>query len=125
MTALPQRPLVFVVWNGDEIDRAVAAAKGRALLLLSPPEAFGAPFFAALIAQAQSRHPESKLTWALDCGARGGLALAALYAGAPTIVFTGTKALRSQIADVARQLGARVISPRPKAQRLPAEGRKG
>lgn len=125
MSPRARPPLCFVVWNGDEIDRAVAHAKGRALLLLSPPEAFGQPFFAALVAEAQKSHPDAKLTWALDCGTRAGLALAALHAGAPAIVFTGAKTLQRQIESVARQLGARVISPRPKAQRLPDEGRKG
>ena len=48
----------------------------------------------------------------VDCGARAGLALAALRAGWTTVGFSGPARVAVKLAEIARQLGARIVRGR-------------
>jgi len=49
----------------------------------------------------------------VDCGARAGLALAALREGWMTVGFSGPARVAAKLADIARSRGARIVRGRP------------
>ncbi len=62
-----------------------------------------------------AEHPGAKARTVLDCGPEPGLALGALGAGCPAIRYTGPRASRVKIADIAARAGARVDNSRYRA----------
>ena len=112
MTQTGPRPRI-IVHNADHARAALGAAdrRGLAITLQSPPDAaayMGAAYFQEVIALARDDHPGAEATAVLDCGAEPGLALAALRAGIEAVIFTGNKDSGSILADIPRQLGARL-----------------
>jgi hypothetical protein len=90
---------------------AVAARLRRPITLYSAEGAAayaGAGWFRAMLAAAQAEHPAADCEAVLDCGSHAGLALAALRAGCPTIVFHGKQAIRRKIAAIAETRNARL-----------------
>lgn len=75
----------------------------------------GAGWFQAVAAAARTDYPTAQCEAILDCGTHAGLALAALRAGCPAVVFRGPLAQRRKIAEVAAARGARLDSGTPGA----------
>lgn len=75
----------------------------------------GAGWFRALTEEAAAQFPDAQMTSALDCDAAAGDALAALREGIQVIRFSGGRNVNDKIRDIAKQLGASVISRRPRA----------
>lgn len=97
---------------------AVAARLGRPITLYSADGAVayaGAGWFQAVVATARADYPVVECEAVLDCGPHVGLALAALRAGCPAIVFRGAAAQRRKIAEIAAVRGARVDAGVPDA----------
>ena len=113
-------PICFVVHSPAHLRAALTAgqASGRGIVALSAPAATayaGPEWFPALIRQAKAEFPAADLTAILDCGDRGGDALAALKAGAACIVFTGHPDARRRLAAIAAETGASILDARPAA----------
>jgi len=113
-------PAFFVVHSLDHLRAALTAgqASGREVVALSAPAATayaGPEWFPALIRRARAEFPDADLTAILDCGDRGGDALAALKAGAACIVFTGHPDAGRRLAAIAAETGARILDARPTA----------
>lgn len=90
---------------------AVAARIDQPVTLYSAQGAAayaGAGWFQAVAAAARGAHPTADCEIVLDCDGHAGLALAALRAGCPAIVFRGTPAQRRKIAAIAATRGARL-----------------
>jgi hypothetical protein len=118
-------PPAVIVRGRAEAEAVLAAAAGRAVLLLSPPEAarvLGPGWWLAMLAAAEAAHPGSAVTGVLDCGASAGLAQAALAAGARGLVFTGPAAQAARLASVAASSGALMLRARPEALAIGAYG---
>jgi hypothetical protein len=114
-----------VVHGVADAEAALAAAAGRAVLLLSPPEAarvLGPGWWCAMLAAAEAAHPGTHATGVLDCGASAGIAQAALAAGARGIVFTGPAAQATRLGSVAARTGALLLRARPEALDIGAYG---
>lgn len=95
-----------------------AAAAGRDVLLLSAPDAgisAGAGWWTALVAAARAAVPAARFSAVLDCGDEPGAAMAAIRAGAETIVFTGRPDVAARLADIASERGCRLLAERPPA----------
>ncbi len=95
-----------------------AATLGVPVVLLSAAGAAayaGAGYFLEFTSRAMAEHPEAKARTVLDCGAEPGLALGALGAGCPAIRYTGPRASRVKIADIAARWRARVDNSRYRA----------
>ena len=75
----------------------------------------GAAYFLEFTSRAMAEHPEAAARTVLDCGPEPGLALGALGAGCPAIRYTGPRASRVKIADIAARAGARVDNSRYRA----------
>ena len=118
-----------VVFHGlAQAEAALVAAGelGLPVTLISAPTAAGYAgpgWFRSVVEQARAAHPGAEVTAVLDCGEFPGLALAALRDGVAVIRFSGDTA--HKIADIAEQLGARVISTRPEALDLATIERRG
>lgn len=124
-TPLPPA-VVFHSLAHAEAALAVAGELGVAVTLLSAPSAAGYAgpgWFRSVVAQARAAHPDTQVTAMLDCGEFSGLALAALRDGVTLIRFSGDTG--EKIADIAGQLGARVIAKRPEALDLARVERRG
>jgi hypothetical protein len=75
----------------------------------------GARYFLEFTGRAMAEYPEARARTVLDCGPEPGLALGALGAGCPAIRYTGPRASRVKIADIAARSGARVDNSRYRA----------
>jgi len=92
---------------------AAAARAGRPVVLASPSDAaayLGAGMFGAMVAAARRSHPQARSLAVLDCGARAGDAMAALREGIEVVCFRGDPDVASKLADLAEQMGARVVT---------------
>lgn len=118
-----------VVFHSLAQARAALAVAGELRLpvtLISAPAAAGYAgpgWFRSVVKQARAAHPEAQVTAVLDCGEYSGLALASLREGVAVIRFSGDT--MDKIADIAAQLGARVITARPEALDLAGVERRG
>lgn len=128
MKDLPEFPPAIVFHSLAQAQAALAAASelGQPVTLISAPAAAGYAgpgWFRSVVEQARAAHSDVEATAVLDCGAFSGLALAALRDGVTVIRFSGDTG--DKIADIAGQLGARVIAARPEALDLASVERKG
>lgn len=115
----------MVVRGLGEAAAVLAAAAGRPVLLLSPPEAarvLGPAWWVAMIAAARQAHPAPAARDVLDCGEAAGLAQAALAAGARGLVFSGPAGQAARLGDVAAAAGALMLRTRPDALDIGAYG---
>lgn len=104
---------------------AAAAAAGCGVTLLSAPGAAGYAGFGwwrALIAAARAAVPDVPVEDVLDCDDLAGIAVEALHAGCPAIVFTGNDAQAGQLAALAAACGARMLRAAPPALDLALPG---
>ncbi len=113
-------PVCFVVHSLTHLRAALnaGAASLRTVCVISAPAASayaGVSWFPELVRQAQTEFPGVDFTAMLDCGDRGGDALAALKAGARHIVFTGHPEAARRLAAIAATTGARILDARPPA----------
>lgn len=118
--ARPRRsPTVAVVRDLTEAKAALAAAaaRGAAVMLLSPEgfaAAGGALYFRAIVEAAARAVPAARYEAVLDCGSEAGRALAALRMGFKTIRLGGNARARARVAAIARKQGAVVLARRPR-----------
>ena len=108
----------LVVHGRVQAEWALRAAAGRPLLLLSAPGAAlnaGPGWFKTMIDQAADLFPDAPFTVGLDCADAPGAALAALRAGFKLIIFEITHPAAASVLGAAREIGAEVLSERPKA----------
>lgn len=108
---------VAVVGSLAEARAALAAAAGRAVVLVSPPNAaayLGVGFFWALVEAARGEFPGVSVEGVMDCGAAPGFALSALRMGFKTIVLRGDPPARARVAAIARATGARLLARPPR-----------
>lgn len=115
----------MVVRGLGDARAVLAAAAGRPVLLLSPPEAarvLGPAWWVAMIAAAREAHPSPAARDVLDCGDAAGLAQAALAAGARGLVFTGAEGQAERLGAIAAQAGALMLRIRPDALDIGAYG---
>ncbi|HUT48662.1 MAG TPA: hypothetical protein VM325_04940 [Alphaproteobacteria bacterium] len=106
---------VIAVHTQAQAEAALAAAAraGRPLVLTSPPDAaayIGAGMFRAMVAAARRSHPQARSLAVLDCGARAGDAMGALREGIEVVCFRGDPEVAARLADMAEQVGARVVT---------------
>lgn len=90
---------------------SAALQAGRAVVLLSPPEAaasLGIGYFTAMVAAAGERVPGASFEAVLDCGDAPGLALAALAAGVAVVRLSAGDDTLRRLDDIAGLLGARI-----------------
>lgn len=117
-----------VIVHGFEEARAALAAAaeaGRPVTLLSAPGAAGYAgigWWRALVAAARAAEPDAVADDVLDCGELAGIAVAALHAGCPAIVFTGSEAQAARLAALAGVCGARMLRAAPPALDLALPG---
>ena len=121
-------PPAIVFHSLAQAEAALSAGRelGVAVTLISAPSAAGYAgpgWFRSVVEQACAAHPDVDVAAVLDCGEFSGLALAALRDGVAVIRFSGDTA--DKIADIAGQLGARVIAGRPEALDLAGIERRG
>ncbi len=105
---------------------SAAAQAGVPVTLLSAPGAAGTggpAWFRKLASLAGAEHPQVELSVVLDCGDRPGLVLAALRDGQGQVCFTGRKRVAEKLAAIAAQMGASLLTRRPKALDLEGETR--
>jgi alkanesulfonate monooxygenase SsuD/methylene tetrahydromethanopterin reductase-like flavin-dependent oxidoreductase (luciferase family) len=117
-TGLKQNPRAITVISlaQTEFALAAAAALGVCVTVISAPnaaQAVGPGWFDAVIAAAQARYPDVRVTAILDCGDAPGHALAALRHGVKAIRYNGPSA--AQIDDIAAQSGAVLFRERPES----------
>ncbi len=110
----------LIVHNLAHARAALSAAEtlGVPVVLISAAGAAayaGAGYFLEFTTRAMAEHPGVKARTVLDCGAEPGLALGALSAGCPAIRYTGPRASRVKIADIAARSRARVDNSRYRA----------
>jgi len=116
----PVTARAVIVHNLAHARAALSAAEtlGVPVVLISAAGAAayaGAGYFLEFTGRAMAEHPEAKARTVLDCGAEPGLALGALSTGCPAIRYTGPRASRVKIADIAARSGARVDNSRYRA----------
>jgi hypothetical protein len=110
-----------VIVHGLEEARAALAAAaraGRPVTLLSAPGAAGYAglgWWRALVAAARAAVPDAEADDVLDCGELAGLAVEALHAGCPAVVFTGPDAQADRLAALAGICGGRLLRAAPAA----------
>lgn len=106
-------PTVVVYGYNDSIAALTAAARlGQPVRLKSPAAvaaALGPQVAWSMFRRASAAVPEAVATWVLDCGDETGVALAALRLGVPELQLAAPGEARARVADIARQLGARVV----------------
>ena len=108
---------VAVVGSLPEARAALAEAAGRAVVLVSPPNAaayLGVGYFRALVEAARAEFPELSVEGVMDCGAAPGFALSALRTGFRTIVLRGDPRARARVAAIARAGGATLLTRPPR-----------
>ncbi|WP_291299186.1 hypothetical protein [Elioraea sp.] len=120
MALPPDLPPAVIVRGLGDARAVLAAASGKPVLLLSPPEArrLGPAWWVAMLAEAGAGMPAN----AFDCGGEAGTAQAALAAGAGGIVFTGNAALAARLASIAARQGALFLGRAPPALDMGAYG---
>jgi hypothetical protein len=97
---------------------SAAAEAGRAILLLSAPDAgiyAGSGWFREVIRAAGDAVPTARFSALLDCGGDAGAVMAAIRAGLEAILFTGRDDVAARLVDIAAQAGARLATERPTA----------
>jgi hypothetical protein len=97
---------------------SVAAEAGRAIVLVSSPDAgvyAGPAWFREVMQAAREVVPDARFTAILDCGEDAGAAMAAIRAGGAAIVFTGGADVAARLADIAAQAGAQLLREQPAA----------
>ncbi len=114
---MPVTARAVIVHNLAHARAALSAAGtlGVPVVLISAAGAAayaGACYFLEFTGRAMAEHPEAKARTVLDCGTEPGLALGALSAGCPAIRYTGPRASRLKIADIAARSRARVDNSR-------------
>ena len=95
---------------------AAAASLGVPVVLASAEAAAaaaGPAWFQSLVEQAMEGAGEVEVTAILDCGDQPGHALAALRQGLKTIRYDGENVF--EIADIAEQSGAEIVTERPQS----------
>ncbi len=100
---------------------SAAAAVGRRIVLLSPPDAagtLGPAVFLSMVEAAQRAYPTVEIEAMLDCGRSPGFAAAALRHGYRAIRYDGPAA--DAVRDIAGQIGATVQRERPSSLDLGA-----
>jgi hypothetical protein len=103
----------IVVYGFEDAVAALAAAAdlGRKIRLQCPfaiAASLGPQVAKSMIEQAAAAVPEALATWSLDCDGEPGTALAALRVGVPEVHVSLPDETRVRVADIGRQLGARV-----------------
>jgi hypothetical protein len=116
----PVTARALIVHNLAHARAALGAAEtlGVPVVLISAAGAAayaGAGYFLEFTGRAMAEHPGAKARTVLDCGTEPGLALGALGAGCPAIRYTGPRASRVKIADIAARSRARVDNSRYRA----------
>ena len=109
-----RRAITVISLVQAEFALAAASALGVCVTVISAPnaaQAAGPGWFDAVIAAAQARFPDVKVTAILDCGDAPGHALAALLHGVKAIRYDGPAA--AQIGNIAAQTGAILFRERP------------
>ncbi len=99
-----------------QAEAALAAARPAGVMLLSAPGAavFAGPaWFLALAAEAARRRPGVGCIVALDCADAAGTALAAIRAGARTVILDGASPAFAAVAAAAAEAGACLLPERP------------
>lgn len=115
----PQAPCPAVVVHTAAQAMAALASlppSGPGVLLLSPPGAagsMGAAWFLALVEAAAAAHPARPYRAVLDCADAPGHALAALRAGARTLVLDPACPAFARVATAAEEVGAELWTGRP------------
>ena len=110
----PQKPRAIIVHSAAQARAVLVAARAagcRPFLLSAPGAAgfLGAEAFAAMAAAAAEGLGEMAAVPVLDCAEAPGHALAALRAGIRVVRLDAPQPARRRVADIARQLGARLI----------------
>ena len=103
-----------------------AREAGASLTLVSPPDAaayLGAAYFWALVEAARGEEPGVAVEAVMDCGDGPGWALGALRTGFKTVILTGNAVARARVSAIAKRVGARVLTKRPRIGRPVAKGR--
>jgi DNA-binding NarL/FixJ family response regulator len=109
-------PAPIVIQSLAEATKALEAAAGREIMLLSAPEAgiyAGPGWWTALIEAARDAAPAARFLSVLDCGDDPGAAMAAIRAGAEAIVFTGRADVAERLTAIAEAAGCRMLPTRP------------
>jgi len=106
----------FIVHGLPHVRAALAAAAdyGAQIRLLFPfsfAAALGPEVAREVVVRARAEMPGHCFEWVLDCADEPGLALSALRAGIGVVRFDAGEPAADRLADIARQLGAR-IDPR-------------
>ncbi len=103
-------PVILVHdWRSTEAALLAARAEGTSPVLITPEGAasfYGAGYLAALQARAETEFPDIEFELIVDCGDAPGHALACLRAGVKRISMSEPN---DKIADIARQMGARLV----------------
>ncbi|WP_142848774.1 hypothetical protein [Telmatospirillum sp. J64-1] len=106
----PRRVIVHSLSHAQAA-AAAAVAHDVAVVLQSAPAAAangGPAWWLHVIAEARAAQPRAKISDVLDCGPLPGMALAALRRGCKTLRLDAAPAMRTRIADIAAQCGARL-----------------
>ncbi len=106
------RTIVFHTLDHARAALAAATHADAPVILRSAPGAAayaGAQYLKAMVNTAATEFPDADLTAAIDCSDDPGHAQGALRIGWKALVFTGPEAVRSKIADIAEQHGAKLI----------------
>jgi hypothetical protein len=114
----PLRYPAFVVHSLTHAVAALTAAaeEGRAIALLSAPDAgiyAGPGWFKALLDAARDAVPAAKFTAIIDCGDDAGAVLGAIRAGIETAIFIGRPDVAERLAEIAQQAGVSLLTTRP------------
>jgi hypothetical protein len=94
---------------------STAAETGQPIVLASPPDAgiyAGPGWFREVMRGARDAVPGARFSALLDCGDDAGAAMAAIHAGVEAIVFIGPAEIAARLADIAAQLGSRLLTER-------------
>ena len=104
------RPVILVHdWRTTEAALQAARADGTSPILITPEGAasfYGAGYLGALQERAETEFPDVAFELIVDCGDAPGHALACLRAGVKRISMSEPN---DKIADIARQMGARLV----------------
>jgi len=115
---MKSRPIIVHSLEDARAAVAVAVELGLPVTLRSAPGAaayLGAQVFRDMIAEAAASHPGLDVTVVFDCGSDPGLALGALRHGLKVIRLDAPPETLKNVADIARQTGARLEKNGPAA----------
>jgi fructose/tagatose bisphosphate aldolase len=110
---MPAKTIIVHDLRNARAALAASADLGVPVLVRSAPDAaayLGPSLFKAIIDQAAAEHPGARFTAVLDCGDQPGTALNALRHGVKAVAFSGPRAVREKIADIAAKCGATVTA---------------